>query len=67
MKCYESIMKLCPSRVVPLLFSDWEININVHGKVLAAGTQFFSPNSLHIVWLSVLSIMLLPVGLVWSY
>ena len=41
MKCYESIMKLCPSRVVPLLFSDWEININVHGKVLAAGTQFF--------------------------
>lgn len=45
--------------------SDWEININAHSKVLAAGTQF--SNSLHIVWLNVLSIMLLLVGLEWSH
>lgn len=46
-------------------YSDLEININVHSKALAAGTKF--SNSLHIIWLCVLSIMLLPLGLVWSY
>lgn len=64
MKCHEVLWN-CVWAGCTTPISDWEININVHGKVLAAGTQF--SNSLHIVWLSVLSIMLLPVGLVWSY
>lgn len=46
-------------------YSDLQININVHSKVLAAGIKF--SNSLHMIWLCVLSIMLLPAGLAQSY
>lgn len=61
MKFYET--KSGPGRTA--FYSDLEININVHSKVLAAGTKF--SNRLHSIWLSVMFIMLLPVGLVWSY
>lgn len=64
MKCYEvlwnSVRAGCTTPI-----SDLEMRINVHGKVLAAGTYFF--NSLHIVRLCLLSIMLQPVGLGRSY
>ncbi len=64
MKCYK-VLQNCVWAGCTTPFPDWEININIHGKVLAAGTQF--SNSLHIVQLSVLSIMFLPAGLVQSY